>query len=149
MPRHFSQLRCGSDQDPGRHAGDPHHQTRTRGGTTPILTVALADDLFRQTGLMRRRDVQVSPPRSSFVGVPFPPEVIMVAVRWYLRYCLSYREVEEVLSERGTAVDHGTRLSLVQRFTPLLIDAAHSCRHAPGDRWFVDETPGGGSICTG
>jgi hypothetical protein len=64
----------------------------------------------------------------------------MVAVRWYLRYGLSYRDVEEVLAERGIEVDHVTVYRWVQRFTPLLIDAARPCRHAPGDRWFVDET---------
>jgi IS6 family transposase len=64
----------------------------------------------------------------------------MIAVRWYLRYGLSYRDVEELLAERGIAVDHVTVYCWVQRFTPLLIDAARPCRHIPGDRWFVDET---------
>ncbi|GAA4260338.1 hypothetical protein GCM10022255_088580 [Dactylosporangium darangshiense] len=64
----------------------------------------------------------------------------MVAVRWYLRYGLSYRDVEELLAERGVEVDHVTVFRWVQRFTPLLADAARFCRHAPGDRWFVDET---------
>jgi transposase-like protein len=64
----------------------------------------------------------------------------MVAVRWYLRYALSYRDVEELLAERGIEVDHVTVYRWVQRFTPLLIDAARPCRHSPGDRWFVDET---------
>jgi transposase-like protein len=64
----------------------------------------------------------------------------MVAVRWYLRYGLSYRDVEELLAERGIAVDHVTVYRWVQRFTPLLIDAARPCRHSSGDWWFVDET---------
>ena len=64
----------------------------------------------------------------------------MIAVRWYLRYALSYRDVEELLAERGIEVDHVTIYRWVQRFTPLLIDAARPCRHVPGDRWFVDET---------
>jgi transposase-like protein len=79
-------------------------------------------------------------PRSSFAGFRFPPEVITVAVRWYLRYGLSYRDVEELLAERGIEVDHVTIYRWVQRFTPLFIDAARPCRHSPGDRWFVDET---------
>jgi transposase, IS6 family len=66
--------------------------------------------------------------------------VIRVAVRWYLRYGLSYRDVEELLAERGIAVDHVTIYRWVQRFTPLLIEAARPSRHAPGDRWFIDET---------
>ncbi len=48
----------------------------------------------------------------------------MVAVRWYLRYGLSYRDVEELLAERGIEVDHVTVYRWVQRFTPLLADAA-------------------------
>jgi len=77
---------------------------------------------------------------SAFAGFRFPPEVIVVAVRWYLRYGLSYRDVEELLLERGVQVDHVTIFRWVQRFTLLLVDAARFCRHAPGDRWFVDET---------
>jgi transposase-like protein len=42
------------------------------------------------------------------LGTDFPPEVIVVAMRWYLRYCLSYRDVEELLAERGVQVDHVT-----------------------------------------
>jgi IS6 family transposase len=52
----------------------------------------------------------------------------------------SYRDVEELLAERGITVDHVSVYRWVQRFTPLLIDAARPCRHSPGDRWFVDET---------
>jgi len=66
--------------------------------------------------------------------------VILLAVRWYLRYSLSYRDLEEILAERGIDVDHVTLSRWVQRFTPELIDAARPRRHAVGDRWFVDET---------
>jgi hypothetical protein len=66
--------------------------------------------------------------------------VITVAVRWYLRYGLSYRDVEELLAERGVEVDHVTVYRWVQRFTQLFADAARPLRHATGDRWFVDET---------
>jgi transposase-like protein len=98
------------------------------------------EDAVRQAALMRRRSAHVSVPKSSFTGFRFPPDVILVAVRWYLRYSLSYRDVEELLAERGITVDHVTIYRWVHRFTPLLIDAAGPCRHAPGDRWFVDET---------
>jgi transposase-like protein len=66
--------------------------------------------------------------------------VIVVAVRWYLRFGLSYRDVEELLAERGVEADHVTIYRWVQRFTPLLAEPARPCRHAVGDRWFVDET---------
>ena len=78
---------------------------------------------------MRRRRARVSASRSSFAGFLFPPDVIMTAVRWYLRYALSYRDVEELLAERGITVDHVIVYRWVQRFTPLLIDAARACRH--------------------
>jgi IS6 family transposase len=53
---------------------------------------------------------------------------------------LSYRDVEELLTERGIDVDHVTVDRWVQRFPPLLVEAARPCRHAVGDRWWVDET---------
>ena len=86
------------------------------------------------------RVVSSSFERSAFAGYRFPPDVIVLAVRWYLRYGLSYRDVEELLAERGVDVDHVTIYRWLQRFTPLLIDAARPCRHAVGGRWFVDET---------
>jgi transposase-like protein len=89
---------------------------------------------------MRRRRVRPPAPTSEFVGFRFPPEVIVLAVRWYLRFALSYRDVEELLAERGIDVDHVTVYRWVQRVTPLLIDAARPCWHRPGDRWSVDET---------
>jgi uroporphyrinogen-III synthase len=55
---------------------------------------------------------------SVFAGFRFPREVIAVAVRWYLRYGLSYRDVEELLAERGITVDHVTVYRWVQRFSP-------------------------------
>jgi transposase-like protein len=69
-----------------------------------------------QAELMRRCQSSVSSLRSSFAGFRFPPDVIMVAVRWYLRYGLSYRDVEELLAERGIAVDHVTIFRWVQRW---------------------------------
>ena len=81
----------------------------------------------------RRRE---SPgPRSAFAGFRFPAEVIVVAVRWCLRYGLSYRDVEELLAERGIEVDHVTIYRWVQRFAPLFADAARFARHSPGNRW--------------
>jgi transposase, IS6 family len=92
-------------------------------------------------GMISRRSRPVpAVPSSAFAGFRFPPEIIVLALRWYLRYGLSYRDVEELLAERGIEVDHVTVYRWVQRFTPLLADAARPCRRAVGDRWHVDET---------
>jgi transposase-like protein len=80
------------------------------------------------------------PPGSAFAGFRFPADVIVVAVRWYPRYGLSYRDVKEPLAERGIEVDHVTIYQWLKRFSPLLAEAARFCRHSPGNRWFVDET---------
>jgi transposase, IS6 family len=88
----------------------------------------------------RPRAARTHVERSAFAGFRFPPEVITVAVRWYLRYGLSYRDIEELLAERGISVDHVTVYRWVQRFTPWFADVARPLRHATGDRWFVDET---------
>jgi hypothetical protein len=92
-------------------------------------------------GMSSRRCRPVSAvPSSAFKGFRFPPEIIVLAVRWYLRYGLSYRDLEELLAERGIDVDYVTVFRWVQCFTPLLADAARPCRRAVGNRWFVDET---------
>jgi transposase-like protein len=92
-------------------------------------------------GMMPRRSDPVHAlPDSAFKGFRFPPEIVVLTVRWYLRFGLSYRDVEELLAERGIEVDHVTVYRWVQRFTPLLADAARPCRHTVGDRWYVDET---------
>jgi IS6 family transposase len=92
-------------------------------------------------GMSSHRRLTVSPvPSSAFKGFRFPPEIIVLAVRWYLRYGLSFRDLEELLAERGIEVDHVTVYRWVQCFTPLLADAARPCRHSVGDRWCVDET---------
>jgi len=70
----------------------------------------------------------------------FPCDVIVLAVRWYLRFGLSYRYVEELLAERGVEVDHVTIYRWVQRFTPYSPTLPRPCCHAVGDRWQVDET---------
>jgi transposase, IS6 family len=64
----------------------------------------------------------------------FPRELISVAVRWYLRYRLSCRDVEELLAERGVTVDHLTVYRWAQRLTPGFTEAARLGRHIPRDR---------------
>src|SRR6266704_6249115 len=90
---------------------------------------------------MKARRLRPAPTdESAFAGFRFPPAIIVLAVRWYLRFGLSDRDVEELLTERGIEVDHVTVYRWTQRFTPLLAEAARPCRHAVGDSWQVDET---------
>jgi transposase, IS6 family len=90
---------------------------------------------------LRTRRVHPDPiARSAVAGFWFPPDVIVLAIRWSLRFGLSYRDLEELLAECGVRVDHVTIYRWVQRFTPLLADAAWPCWHRVGDRWQVDET---------
>lgn len=75
-----------------------------------------------------------------FSGYRFPPDVIALAARWYLRYRLSYADVAELLAERGIDVNPSTIYAWVREFAPLYEAAARPFRRAVGDRWSVDET---------
>jgi hypothetical protein len=70
----------------------------------------------------------------------FEPEVILLAVGWYLRFSLSYRDVEELLAERGISVDHVTLWRWVQRYAPELERRLRNGLKATNDSWRVDET---------
>jgi transposase-like protein len=77
---------------------------------------------------------------SAFRGYRFPEDVIALAVRWYLRYRLSYADVAEWLAERGIQVDPSTIYDWVRTFTPRFVAAARAHRTPVGRRWRVDET---------
>jgi IS6 family transposase len=70
----------------------------------------------------------------------FEPEVILLAVGWYLRFSLSYRDVEELLTERGIEVDHVTLWRWVQRYAPELEKRLRKRLKPTNDSWRVDET---------
>jgi transposase-like protein len=70
----------------------------------------------------------------------FEPEVILLAVGWYLRFSLSYREVEELLAERGLYADHVTVWRWVQRYAPEMEQRLRSRLKPTNDSWRVDET---------
>ena len=67
-----------------------------------------------------------------FSGYRFPPEVIALAVRWYVRYRLSYADVAELLAERGVTVAPSTVFAWVWEFAPLYEDAARRSALASG-----------------
>jgi transposase-like protein len=76
----------------------------------------------------------------SFKGRHFEKAVILQAVRWYLSYALSYRDVEELLAERGVRVDHSTIARWVKRYAPLLDKAFRRTKRKPGESWRLEET---------
>jgi len=70
----------------------------------------------------------------------FEVEIILCAVRWYLRYALSSRDVEELLCERGVSIDHTTVFRWVQRYAPELAKRCRPSLRATNDSYRVDET---------
>lgn len=70
----------------------------------------------------------------------YQPEIILLCVRWDLRYPLSYRNLEEMMSERGLSVDHTTVYRWVQVYAPELEKRTRSYLHSTNDSWRVDET---------
>jgi transposase-like protein len=66
--------------------------------------------------------------------------MMLQSVRWYLAYSLSYRDIEEIMKERGFEVDHSTIQRWVVHYAPQLEDAFHKKKKRPGNRWRLDET---------
>ena len=76
-----------------------------------------------------------------FRGHRFERDIILTSVRWYLAYPLSYRNLEEMLAERGVDVDHSSVYRWVQKFTPQLEAAFRKGKKRPvGTSWRMDET---------
>ena len=78
--------------------------------------------------------------QSPFKWRHFEAEIILLCVRWYLRYALSYRDLEEMMRERGLHVDHTTIYRWVQRSAPELDKRSRPHLKATTDSWRVDET---------
>ena len=87
-----------------------------------------------------------------FRGRHFDDVIIILCVRWYLRYSLSYRDLKEMMAERGVAVDHVTIWRWVQHYAPLLNQRLRRELRRPNASWRVDETfikvAGTGHSCT-
>jgi putative transposase len=75
----------------------------------------------------------------SYRGHRFPPSIIQHAVWLYLRFTLSYRDVEELLAERGLELSYETIRRWVLKFGPLVARRLQQRRPRPGDRWHLDE----------
>ena len=70
----------------------------------------------------------------------FKSVIILSAVRWYVAYPLSYRQVEEMLKERGLQVDHSSLQRWVVEYSPQLVKKFASHKKAVGKSWRMDET---------
>src|ERR671921_2781571 len=75
-----------------------------------------------------------------FHGRHFDRTVIILCVRWYITYKLSYRDLAEMMAERGVAVSHTTILRWVQRYVPEFEKRWHRYARPVGTSWRVDET---------
>ena len=75
-----------------------------------------------------------------FRGRHFEDVIILLCVRWYLRYSLSYRDLEEIMAERNLSVDHVTIWRWVQRYAPALNQRMRREMRLPNRSWRVDET---------
>tara|TARA_R100000935_G_scaffold57633_1_gene92046 strand:+ start:94 stop:528 length:435 start_codon:yes stop_codon:yes gene_type:complete len=75
-----------------------------------------------------------------FKGVHYPKSVILHAVFFDVRYAVSYRDPEEILAQRGVAVDHATLTRWVVIFAPLIADRAQARKRKTAKSWRIDET---------
>ena len=76
----------------------------------------------------------------NFKGMRFPIDVILICIRWYAAYPLSYRHLEEMMEERGMSVDHSTINRWAIRFLPLIEKMAREHKHPVSGSWRMDET---------
>jgi putative transposase len=76
----------------------------------------------------------------SFKGAHFPQDIILMGVRWYVAYPLSYRHVEELMEERGVLLDHATIQRWVVKYSPQLEEAFHQRKRPVWRSWRMDET---------
>src|SRR5271170_2345105 len=96
---------------------------------------------FWRSGRISWTDMVLAPSVAGlFKWRQFEPEVILLAIGWYLRFSLSYRNVEELLAERGLHADHVTVWRWVQRYAPEMERRLRSRLRPTNDSWRVDET---------
>ena len=76
----------------------------------------------------------------NFKGMRFPTDVILICIRWYVAYPLSYRHLEEEMKERGVSVDHSSINRWAIRLLPLIEKTARKHKRLVGGSWPMDET---------
>ena len=77
---------------------------------------------------------------SPFKWRHYQPKIILLCVRWYLKYPLSYRQLAEMMIERGLKIDHTTIYRWVQKYSKELEKKIRPHLRARGDSWRIDET---------
>jgi IS6 family transposase len=82
---------------------------------------------------------QGGPMENPFKWRHYKPEIILIAVRWYLRCALSYRDLEKTMSERGLSLDHTTIYRWVQDYAPEIDKRSRPYLKQTNDSWRVDE----------
>ncbi len=124
-----------------RHSGGGHRiTTRVFSQRVPVLALKLV--LSRQVWHGRVCD---TPPMNEVTAAPdykrhrFPPAIIGHAVWLYFRFALSYRDVEELLAERGVIVTYETIRRWCQKFGQTYANELRRRRPRPGDKWHLDE----------
>jgi len=75
-----------------------------------------------------------------FKGSHYPKDVILYAVFFYVRYAVSYRDLEEIMEERGVDVDHATLNRWVVKYSPMIASQAQRQKSKTGSSWRMDET---------
>lgn len=76
----------------------------------------------------------------NFKGSYFPKDIVLMSIRWYVSYPLSYRHAEELMKERGVYLDHATVNRWVVKYSPILEAEFRKSKTAIGKSWKVDET---------
>ena len=79
-------------------------------------------------------------PVNAFKWKHFAGEIILLNVRWYLKYALSYKNLEEIMAERGIKVDHTTIMRWVHQYSPEMEKRIRRHLRPTNDSWRVDET---------
>ena len=76
----------------------------------------------------------------SFKGAQYPKSVILYAVYFYVRFPVSYRDLEEIMAERGVDLDHATLNRWVEKYAGAIAEEAHRRKSSTGRSWRMDET---------
>ena len=76
----------------------------------------------------------------SFNGRHFPKAIILMAARWHVAYALSYRDIEELMDERGVQVDHATVQRWAAEYSPQLMEQGRRVMKSSADSWRMNET---------